>query len=153
MGGNLPVTKKPEAPAFLIWAVKDPASGNLDRVQVVKGWLGKDGKQFQKIYDVVWSGDRKPDPAGKLPAVGSTVDVARATYENSIGAAELSTVWTDPDFDADEHAFYYLRVLEIPTPRWSTYDAAKLGITIKSGLPLTIQERAFTSPIWYTPGD
>jgi hypothetical protein len=117
----------------------------------VKGWVDARGAQHEKIYDVVWSGDRKPDAAGKLPAVGSTVDVARATYENSIGAAQLTASWTDPDFDPAQHAFYYARVIEIPTPRWSTRDAVALGVAIPKGLPATIQERAWSSPIWYRP--
>ena len=141
-----------KAPSFLVMASKDPKSGNLDRVQVVKGWLDARGKQHEKVYDVAWSGDRKPDPkSGKVPPVGDTVDPATAQYTNSIGAAELATVWTDPDFDPAERAFYYVRVLEIPTPRWSTIDAVRLGVPVPKGLPVSIQERAWTSPIWYTP--
>jgi hypothetical protein len=141
-----------KAPSFLVIAIKDPKSGNLDRIQVVKGWLDDGGKQHERVYDVAWSGDRSPDPkSGKLPPVGDTVDAATAEYTNSIGAAELSTVWTDPDFNPSERAFYYVRVLEIPTPRWSTRDAARLGLPIPKGLPVSIQERAWTSPIWYTP--
>jgi hypothetical protein len=118
----------------------------------VKGWLDAAGTQHEKVHDVAWSGDRKPDPAtGRIPAVGNTVDVKAATYTNTIGAAELATVWTDPNFDPGQHAFYYVRVLEIPTPRWSTRDAAKLGVEIPGGLPATIQERAWSSPIWYAP--
>ncbi|NJD32739.1 MAG: DUF3604 domain-containing protein [Gammaproteobacteria bacterium] len=141
-----------KAPSFLVMASKDPKSGNLDRVQIVKGWLDAGGKQHEKVYDVAWSGDRKPDPkTGKLPPVGDTVDAATAQYTNTIGAAELSTVWTDPEFNAAERAFYYVRVLEIPTPRWSTIDAVHLGVPVPKGLPVSIQERAWTSPIWYTP--
>jgi hypothetical protein len=152
MGGTLPAAAGAKAPSFLVSALKDPRSGNLDRVQVIKGWLDGEGRQHEKIYDVVWSGDRKVDAAtGKLPPVGSTVDVKKATYTNTIGAAELATAWSDPDFDAGSSAFYYARVLEIPTPRWSTRDAAKLGIEIPGGLPPTIQERAWSSPIWYAP--
>jgi hypothetical protein len=151
MGGDLPAAAKGKAPTFMVWAVKDPLSGNLDRVQVIKGWVDAGGAQHEKIYDVAWSGSRKPDAAGKLPPVGSTVDVKKATFENSIGATELSAVWRDPDFDPAVNAFYYARVIEIPTPRWSTRDAAKLGIDIPGGLPASIQERAWTSPIWYTP--
>jgi hypothetical protein len=152
MGGNLASEAGARAPSFLVSALKDPRSGNLDRVQVIKGWLDGEGRQHEKIYDVVWSGDRKVDAAtGKLPPVGSTVDVKKATYTNTIGAAELATAWSDPDFDAGSSAFYYARVLEIPTPRWSTRDAAKLGIEIPGGLPPTIQERAWSSPIWYAP--
>ena len=106
---------------------------------------------YEKIYDVGWSGDRQPDADGKLPPVGNTVNIANASYTNTIGSAELRTVWTDPDFDVTENAFYYLRVLEIPTPRWSTYDAKALGIEPPAAFPATIQERAWTSPIWYTP--
>jgi hypothetical protein len=153
MGGDL---KAPagKAPSFLVMAIKDPRSGNLDRVQIVKGWLDGSGKQHEKIYDVAWSGDRKPDPkTGKLPPVGNTVNAATAEYTNSIGAAELATVWTDPDFDPAVRAFYYVRVLEIPTPRWSTIDAVRLGVPVPKGLPVSIQERAWTSPIWYMPAD
>jgi len=151
MGGDL---KAPagKAPTFLVMASKDPKSGNLDRVQIVKGWLDAGGKQHEKVYDVAWSGERAPDPkTGKLPPVGDTVDAATAGYTNTIGAAELATVWTDPDFDPAERAFYYVRVLEIPTPRWSTIDAVRLGVPVPAGLPVSIQERAWTSPIWYTP--
>jgi hypothetical protein len=141
-----------KAPSFLLMASKDPKSGNLDRVQIVKGWLDARGKQHEKVFDVVWSGDRKPDPkTGKVPPVGDTVDPATAQYTNSIGAAELASVWTDPDFNPAERAFYYVRVIEIPTPRWSTIDAVRLGVPVPQGLPVSIQERAWTSPIWYTP--
>jgi hypothetical protein len=141
-----------KVPTFLVMASKDPKSGNLDRVQIVKGWLDASGKQHEKVYDVAWSGDRKPDPkTGKLPPVGDTVNAATAQYTNTIGAAELATFWTDPDFDPAERAFYYVRVLEIPTPRWSTIDAVRLGVPVPKGLPVSIQERAWTSPIWYTP--
>jgi len=152
MGGDLP--KKPDqakAPTFAAWALKDPDSGNLDRIQIIKGWYDKRGYGFQKIYDVAWSDGRKKDKNGKLPAVGNTVDHKKASYENSIGDNELSAVWTDPDFDPTQHAVYYARVIEIPTPRWSTYDAAKLGVEPPSVVPAAIQERAWTSPIWYTP--
>jgi hypothetical protein len=152
MGGTLAPRGAAKAPSFLVAAAKDPSSGNLDRVQIVKGWVDAAGAQHEKIHDVAWSGDRKPDATtGKVPAVGNTVDVKQATYTNSIGAAELATVWTDPDFDPAEHAFYYARVLEIPTPRWSTRDAAALGIEIPGGLVASIQERAWSSPIWYGP--
>jgi hypothetical protein len=118
----------------------------------VKGWLDEDGATHEKVYDVAWSGERKPGSDGKLPAVGNTVDVKTASYTNTIGAPELGTVWRDPDFDADQRAFYYARVLEIPTPRWSTFDAFRFGIPIPEGAPVSTQERAYTSPIWYTPG-
>ncbi|MGI9240612.1 MAG: DUF3604 domain-containing protein, partial [Verrucomicrobiales bacterium] len=152
MGGDLPaMPKSAKAPAFAFWAMKDPESGNLDRIQVIKGWYDKRGYGFQKIYDVSWSDDRKPDAKGKLPPVGNTVDLADASYENSICDNELSAVWTDPDFDPSQHAVYYTRVLEIPTPRWSTYDAKTLGVAPPEGVDATIQERAWSSPIWYTP--
>lgn len=137
--------------ALLVLAMKDPKSGNLDRVQIVKGWIDADGRQQEKIHDVVWSGGRKPGPDGKLPPVGNTVDLKTAKYVNSVGAPELATAWTDPEFDPKQRALYYARVLEIPTPRWSTIDAARLKVPIPKGLPATIQERAWTSPIWYTP--
>ena len=150
MGGDLPA-RKGTAPTFIVWAVKDPADGNLDRIQIIKGW-SKSGQSFEKIYDVVWSGDRKPDPAsGKLPAVGNTVDVKNASYTNTIGAVELKKVWTDPEFDPKLNAFYYARVIQIPTPRWSTFDAKKLGVAPPTTVPSSIQERAWTSPIWYAP--
>jgi hypothetical protein len=150
MGGDLPATKDKE-PSFIVWAVKDPRDGNLDRIQIVKGW-SKSGETFEKVYDVVWSGDRKPDPTtGKVPAVGNTVDIKNASYTNTIGATELKKVWKDPHFDPKLNAFYYARVIQIPTPRWSTYDAKKLGVAPPSTVPATIQERAWTSPIWYTP--
>jgi hypothetical protein len=135
----------------MVYALRDPIGANLDRIQIVKGWLGKKGETHERVYDVAWSGDRKPDKDGKLPAVGNTVDAAKATYTNSIGASELGAVWTDPDFDATQKAFYYARVIEIPTPRWSTYDAFRFGVAIPKGAPVSTQERAYTSPIWYTP--
>jgi hypothetical protein len=152
MGGDLP--EKPDrakAPTFAVWAMKDPESGNLDRVQIVKGWQAA-GNGHEQVYDVVWSDNRKPDAkTGKLPPVGNTVDIKNASYENSIGDTQLSVVWTDPEFDPSQHAVYYARVLEIPTPRWSTYDAKTLGIDPPAGYPATQQERAWSSPIWYTP--
>lgn len=152
MGGDLPKKAGP-APTFVVWAVKDPDDGNLDRIQIIKGWT-KGGQIFEKIYDVAWSGNRKPDPVtGKVPAVGNTVDVKNATYTNSIGAVELKKVWRDPAFDASLHAFYYARVLQIPTPRWTTYDAKKLGVPPPNWVASTVQERAWTSPIWYSPSE
>jgi hypothetical protein len=151
MGGDLPaMAANAKAPSFIVQAIKDPNSGNLDRIQVIKVSL-KNGKYFEKIYNAVWSGDRKLDASGKLPPVGNTVDVKNASYTNTIGAAELSGFWTDPDFDANEPACYYIRVLEIPVPRWSTYDAKVLNMDIPKGTPASIQERAWSSPIWYTP--
>lgn len=151
MGGDLRNAPKGKAPTFLVAALKDPIGGNLDRIQIVKGWLGKDGKTSEKVYNVVWSGDRRPDAKGKLPPVGNTVDVANATWTNTIGAGELITVWKDPDFDPKQRAFYYARVIEIPTPRWTAYDAKRFGIKMPKEVPMITQERAYTSPIWYTP--
>jgi hypothetical protein len=152
MGGDLPApTATAKAPTFIVWAVKDPTSGNLDRIQIVKGWT-KSGQSFEKVYDVVWAGDRRADKwTGVVPPIASTVDVEKATYTNTIGAVELKTVWTDPQFDPSLHAFYYARVLEIPTPRWTTIQAAKLGIAPPDVVSPTIQERAWSSPIWYAP--
>ncbi len=150
MGGDLPPSQA-KAPTFLVWAVKDPTSGNLDRIQVVKGWT-RSGQSFEKVFDVVWSGDREPDKwTGIVPPMGSTVDLEQATYTNTIGSVELKTMWTDPEFDPSLHAFYYARVLEIPTPRWTTIQAAKLGIAPPDVVAATLQERAWSSPIWYTP--
>jgi hypothetical protein len=153
MGGDLP--KKPsraKAPTFAIWALKDPESGNLDRIQIIKCFINKWGGPGEKIYDVALSDGRKADPkTGDVPPVGNTVNVKKATYTNDIGDAQLSAVWTDPDFDAAQRALYYVRVLEIPTPRWSTYDSVKSGLPVPEGIPATLQERAWSSPIWYTP--
>jgi hypothetical protein len=151
MGGDLTTDPNGKAPNFLIAALRDPIGANLDRIQVVKGWLDVDGVTHEKIYDVAWSDDRVVGSDGKLPAVGSTVDVASATWTNTIGAAELITVWSDPDFDADQRAFYYVRVLEIPTPPWYLYDVVKFGGEIPKSAPVEQQERAYTTPIWYTP--
>ena len=152
MGGDLPLPNS-KAPTFIVWAVKDPSSGNLDRIQIIKGWA-KNGQSFEKIYDVVWSGDRKPDDVTrKVPPIGSTVDIANATYTNTIGNVELKSVWTDPDFDPSVDAFYYARALEIPTPRWTTIQAKALGIVPPETVAATVQERAWSSPIWYTPTD
>jgi hypothetical protein len=150
MGGDL----KPgagKAPTFLVMALKDPKSGNLDRIQIVKGWLDAAGKQQQKIYDVAWSGERKIGTDGKLAAVGNTVDLKTATTGETIGAAQLAAGWTDPDFKPGERAFYYARVLEIPTPRWNTYDAVRQQMAPLTKVPATLQERAWSSPIWYSP--
>jgi len=150
MGGDLPA-KAAKAPTFVVWALKDPESGNLDRVQIVKGWH-QNGYGQERIYNVALSDNRSVDPkTGKVARVGNTVDVKNATYTNSIGATQLSAVWTDPDFDPKLHAVFYVRVLEIPTPRWTTYDAKALGIAPPAGVPTSIQERAWSSPIWYTP--
>ena len=141
---------KGTAPHFVVWAMKDPTSGSLDRIQIIKGW-SKNGQSFEKIYDVAWAGDRKLDPFGRVPAVRNTVDFEKATYTNDNGASELKAAWTDPDFDASLHAFYYARVLEVPTPRWTLIQAAKAGLPPPDVVPMTVQERAWTSPIWYTP--
>jgi len=152
MGGDLPAHPQGKAPSFLVGALKDPFSGNLDRVQIIKGWLDGNGKRHEKIFDVAWSGDRKPNADGTLPPVGNTVDVANATWSNSIGAPELITVWKDPEFDPTLRAVYYARVIEIPTPRWTAYEAKRYDVTMPSEVPMITQERAYTSPIWYTPG-
>jgi hypothetical protein len=151
MGGDLDPQPDGKAPSFLVAAAKDPYSGNLDRIQIVKGWLDADGGTHEKVYDVVWSGDRAPGSDGKLPPVGDTVDVANANWTNTIGAPELIAVWTDPDFDPAHKAFYYARVIEIPTPRWTAYDAKRYGVEMSAEVPMKTQERAYTSPIWYTP--
>jgi len=152
MGGDLP--KKPKvatAPTFAIRALKDPESGNLDRAQVIKGWVDK-GTPQEHIYNVALSDGRQVDPkSGKAPPVGNTVDIEKATYTNDIGDTQFAVVWEDPDFDPAQRAVYYVRVLEIPTPRWSTYDAARKGLPLSKSVPPTIQERAWSSPIWYTP--
>jgi hypothetical protein len=152
MGGDLP--EKPDnmkAPTFAVYALKDPESANLDRIQIIKGWYDSSGNPREKIYEVAWSDDRTLNDEGKLPPVGNTVDLKTAKYTNSIGAAQLAAMWTDPDFDPSQHAVYYARVIEIPTPRWSTYDAVRNGLPLNPAVPATIQERAWTSPIWYTP--
>jgi len=152
MGGSLRV--KPEnakAPSFMVYALRDPIGANLDRIQIVKGWLEVDGETREQVYNIAWSGERKLRRDGKLPAVGNTVDVANANWTNTIGAADLGAVWTDPDFDPGQKAFYYARVLEIPTPRWSTYDAFRFGVDVPKGAPTSTQERAYSSPIWYDP--
>lgn len=153
MGGDLNEAPKGKSPTFLVAALKDPIGANLDRIQVVKGWVDKQGSVQEKVYDVVW-GDaekRKPGADGKLPPVGSTVDIGNATWTNSIGAPELISAWKDPDFDPALRAFYYARVIEIPTPRWTAYDVKRFGARPLPGTTMTLQERAYTSPIWYTP--
>jgi hypothetical protein len=152
MGGDL--SSQPDGvsgPTFLVSALRDTQGANLDRIQIVKGWLDASGETQEKVYDAAWSSDRAPDAAGVLPAVGNSVDAATATYTNTIGAAELTVAWSDPDFDPAQRAFYYARVLEIPTPRWSTFDAVRFGREIPEGAPVSTQDRAYTSPIWYTP--
>jgi len=151
MGADLPAAASGNAPSFAVQAVKDPSGGNLDRIQIVKVWL-EGGKHRERVFDVAWAGNRKPDPAtGKVPAVGNTVDLKTGAYTNSIGAAQLATVWRDPSFRADQAAVYYVRVLEIPTPRWTTLRAIEYGFPLPKDVAPTIQERAWSSPIWFTP--
>jgi hypothetical protein len=152
MGGDLRQAPKGKAPSFMIRALRDPDGANLDRIQVIKGWLDAKGKTHERIYDVAVSDDRKIGKDGRVKtAVGNTVDVNKATYTNTIGSPLLVAYWEDPEFDPAEHAFYYVRVLEIPTPRWTTYDAAFYKIKRPANVPATVQDRAYTSPIWYTP--
>jgi hypothetical protein len=155
MGRDLPPRKGKDlakAPAFAVWALKDPESGNLDRIQIVKGWVNKWGRASEKIYDVALADDRVVDPkTGKAPPVGNTVNIRKATYTNDIGDNQLAAVWIDPDFDPAQRVVYYVRVLEIPTPRWSTYDSVRNNLPLVDKVPATIQERAWSSPIWYAP--
>jgi hypothetical protein len=152
MGGDLTGTDNKKAPSFMVSALRDPLSGNLDRVQVIKGWMDKAGKLHERVYDVAVSDGRKIDKNGRAKQpVGNTVDLETATWSNSIGDTQLATVWTDPDFDPAESSFYYVRVLEIPTPRWVLYDKVRLGAEIPEVAELVGQERAYTSPIWYSP--
>jgi hypothetical protein len=151
MGGDLTKAPRGKSPTFMVYALRDPIGANLDRIQIVKGWLDDDGETQEQVYDVAWSDNRQPGADGKLPPVGNTVDIEAANWTNTIGASELATVWTDPDFDPDQSAFYYARVIEIPTPRWVLYDRLRFGIELPEGTELTHQERAYTSPIWYTP--
>ena len=151
MGGDLSQSSEGGAPTFMVYALRDPIGANLDRIQIVKGWLDDQGKTHEKVYNVAWSVGREPDANGDLPPVGNTVDVKAANWTNTIGASELGTVWQDPDFDPSQRAFYYARVIEIPTPRWIVYDAFRFGVDIPKGAKTIHQERAYTSPIWYTP--
>ena len=154
MGGDLkPAGKRDAAPRFLVMASKDALGANLDRIQVIKGWVDAQGVTHDKVFDVVWSGERQIADNGKLPSVGNTVDVKTATYSNTIGEAQLATVWQDPEFDPATSALYYARVLEIPTPRWTTYDAVRAGLPLLDNVPATIAERAWSSPIWYGPAE
>ena len=150
MGADLPAPKAGQAPQLLVWARKDPDGANLDRIQIIKGWIDAAGRPQEKIIDVVWAGDRRPGADGKLPAVGSTVDLTRATYTNTIGAPVLAGLWRDPAFDPRQNALYYVRVLEIPTPRWSTYDAVRSGLPLIKNVAATVQERGWSSPIWFS---
>ncbi len=152
MGADLPAnTSNAKAPTFIVQAMKDPNMANLDRIQIIKVTT-KNGKSSERVYDVVWAGDRKPDPTtGKVPMIGSTVDLKTATYTNTIGSASLIGTWTDADFDPQSEVTYYARVLEIPTPRWSTMLAVKNNLPLNKKVQPAIVERAWTSPIWYTP--
>jgi hypothetical protein len=152
MGADLPAGQAADTPpSFLVYALRDPMGANIDRIQIVKGWLDADGNTQERVYDVAWSGDRVPDDNGKLPAVGDTVDLSVPTWTNTIGASELGTVWTDPEFDPSLKAFYYARVIEIPTPRWTAYDRVKFNMEFPDSVVLKGQERAYSSPIWYNP--
>ncbi|MBE9638192.1 DUF3604 domain-containing protein [Salipiger mangrovisoli] len=152
MGGDLRAASEgATAPSFMVYALRDPVGANLDRIQIIKGWMDTAGETHEKVYDVAWSEGREMGADGTLPEVGNTVDIPAATWYNTIGASELATVWTDPEFDPAQKAFYYARVLEIPTPRWVVYDAQRFGVEIPEGAETIGQERAYTSPIWYTP--
>jgi hypothetical protein len=151
MGGELRPAASGQAPSFLVAAAKDPEGANLDRVQIVKGWVDAAGNTHEKVFDVRWSGDRQPGADGRLPPVGDSVNRESATYSNSLGAAELAGLFRDPDFDPAQKAFYYVRVLEIPTPRWTLYDEVRFGDRMPDSVPRVHQERAFSSPIWYAP--
>jgi hypothetical protein len=152
MGGDLRTSPEGARPTFMIRALRDPDGANLDRIQIIKGWLDNDGKTHERIYDVAVSGDRTIGPDGRCTeSVGNTVDVTNATYTNDIGAAVLAGYWKDPEFDPKQRAFYYVRVIEIPTPRWTAYDAKFFNIEMPEGTPMQVTDRAYTSPIWYTP--
>jgi hypothetical protein len=152
MGGDLKAAAEGKAPTFMIRAMRDPDGANLDRVQMIKGWTDKDGNTHEKVYDLAVSGDRKIGADGRcMEEVGNTVNVEEATYNNSIGEPFLQAFWSDPDFNPNDQAFYYVRVIEIPTPRWTAYEAVRFGIDMPDEIPMTTQERAYTSPIWYTP--
>jgi hypothetical protein len=152
MGGDLRGGIEGVAPTFVVRALRDPNGANLDRIQIIKGWLDGAGELHERVYDVAVTDGREIDKEGRCKdEVGNTVDVVQSTYTNSVGEALLMGYWKDPDFDAAERAFYYVRVLEIPTPRWTTYDAAFFGVDLPEDVPASHQERAYTSPIWYTP--
>jgi hypothetical protein len=151
MGHILPRREGAAAPSFLIHAARDPDSANLDRIQVVKGWIDTQGGAHEKIYNVALSDGREAGTKGRVKPVDSTVNIENATYRNSIGAPELATWWRDPDFDPSHPAFYYVRVLEIPTPRWTSYDSAFFGVPLPPEVTRTLQDRAYSSPIWYRP--
>jgi hypothetical protein len=152
MGGDLiPTREFEQPPSFLLRAIKDPRGANLDRMQIVKGWVDTEGEQHEKVYNVAWSGERQLDAAGRLPEVGNTVDLKSGRYTNSVGQAEFAVRWSDPDFDPQLSAFYYARVLQIPTPRNGLFDSLALQLDKPPRGPKTIQERAYTSPVWYQP--
>lgn len=152
MGGRLTAPPKGAAPTFIVRAMRDPEWANLDRVQIIKGWLDADGKAKERIYDIAVSDGRKISADGRARTpVGTTVDIAKASYTNTIGASSLAAHWRDPDFDPSERAFYYVRVMEIPTPRWTTYDAARFKVKLATKVPATVQDRAYTSAVWYSP--
>jgi hypothetical protein len=152
MGGDLAAAGAGQVPTFLVAAMKDPLDANLDRVQVVKGWIDSSGRTHERIYEVAWSDPtRRKLVGGKLTPVGDTVDVATATYRNTIGAPQLIGRFRDPNFDPRQRAFYYVRVLQIPTPRWTAYDAVKYKVKMSAEVPMKLQERAVSSPIWYNP--
>jgi hypothetical protein len=151
MGGDLSIASAGKAPRLIIQAMRDPDGANLDRVQIIKGWLDSSGELQEKIYDVICSDERAIAARRCKTPVGNTVDTRTATYKNNIGDAMLTAYWQDPDFNSKQRAFYYVRVLEIPTPRWTTYDAVRFGVELPKDVPASTQERAYTSPIWYTP--
>ncbi|MGI9296149.1 MAG: DUF3604 domain-containing protein, partial [Pseudomonadales bacterium] len=150
MGGDLSA-KNADRPGFIVVALKDPNGANLDRIQIVKGWLDADGEPQEKVYNIAVSDNRRIGRNGRVKPLKSTVNAAQASYTNTIGAAQLSVYWQDPDFDAKQRAFYYARVIEIPTPRWTAYDALRMGAELNPATPMKIQDRAYTSPIWYSP--
>jgi hypothetical protein len=152
MGGDLWKAPEGNAPRFMIRALGDPDGANLDRIQIIKGWVDSSGTSHERIFDAAVSDGRKIGRDGRCKTpVGSTVEIEEATFENTIGDATMSAFWQDPEFDREQNAFYYVRVLEIPTPRWTTYDAAFYDIERPDNVPATVQDRAYTSPIWYTP--
>jgi hypothetical protein len=154
MGGNLSQAPAGKQPVFIVYALKDPDGPNLDRIQIIKGWLDKNGKSQERVYDLAVSGGRKIGADGRCKtSVGNTVDVANATYSNSIGTTMLSAYWRDPSFDASQLAFYYIRVIQIPSPRWTAYDCKRYGIKMAANVPMTVTDRAYTSPVWYTPSN
>jgi len=152
MGGDLIDAPAGKSPTFMVRALRDPDGANLDRIQIIKGWLDKNGETHERIYDVAVSDGRKIGSDGRCKTpVGSTIDMGDASYTNTIGDALMAAHWVDPEFDPKQRAFYYVRVIEIPTPRWTAYDAKRFGITMPDEVPMTVQDRAYTSPIWYTP--